>query len=201
MNKQQEFQKLVKTIERSNDKFSQASRSQKILMVARDVLKMLELNRIQATKGSYVVIPALQQEGEEKKGSCQLSDILKMPELPTCNVCAIGGAMVATTLRLNKVKVDCQKVFGRGFLYQDREDRSDKGLSFKTDYDMSIRTESVFPNILLRVMESAFEIGSFGYETETDSRLRNIYQNLVDNKGRKFTWYKQPERVIYTVKD
>jgi hypothetical protein len=64
---------------------------------------------------------------------------------------------------------------------------------------MSARAREVFTNSLLELMEKAFEGGDFGYGklNQGTSRLRAIYQNLIDNKGQRFTRYRDSKRVVY----
>src|SRR5580658_7556579 len=106
MKSNKQFTTFVKSVERSNTKFQQANRHQKIVMVSKDILKMLELKRIKAQTGTYVdmpPVPGITMEEDDADDKCSVQDILKMPQLPACTVCAIGSAMLGTTLRLNKV--------------------------------------------------------------------------------------------------
>jgi hypothetical protein len=181
------FKTLVKGIERSNEKFAKGKPHERIVMVAKDVLAMLALGRLKAQTGTYVhveledtaLLESVQEEG------CQVSDLLKNPALPPCDVCAIGGVMVAATLRLNKVRFE-----------PGSSDLSD-GFSEDEKDTMSARAEDVFPAELLRIMEEAFEEGSFNYErlSSDSGRLRAIYTNLVENKGKCFTHYRGSEVV------
>ena len=111
--------------------------------------------------------------------------------------------MVASTLRLNKVKVSCEvKDFGLAADYRDPYGRSiDPHFScLKTDREVSLRTEQVFPSRLLRYMEQAFENMEYGYRGSPTKRLHDIYQNLVKNKGKRFTWRDDNKTVVYQVK-
>lgn len=179
------FQQLVKRIEGSNKAFAKASKAQKIVIVAKDVLAILAARRIKAVTGTYVsleMIPRARLEGLK-----DMSELMKLPSLPACNVCAIGAAMFATTLRLDHVPIES---------YHDCDDLSFDNLS--ADYseadrlglttDMSNRARDIFPHDLLRRMEVAFEESEYGYnKTAASGRLKDIYTNLVENKGKKFT--------------
>lgn len=203
---QKKYQRLVKRIEKSNQEFQKASKSQRIVMVAKDVLAMLKLGKMQATSGTYFEVPGIPNSPlVEKKGSCQLSDILKMPDLPTCEVCAIGGAMMASVLRLKKVDVDCGDI-ADGILgvYLSEKDRNNPGFSNPNNHyyvvgrKMALKTEQVFPPKLLHEMEEAFENGSYGYDIGSDRQnMQDIYQNLIDNKGKKFTMRDDPKTVVW----
>jgi hypothetical protein len=181
------FHKLVKRIEKSNDKFQAATKAQRIVMVSKDVLAMLELNRMKAHKGFYVKMPQLSALPEDT--TCQLQDILKMPDLPTCEVCAIGAGMLASTLRLNQVEVSTFDLRNgsKFFTYT----------PWSFSKDMSQRAMDVFSRELLCEMEKAFEGGWYNYRRlRVSSRLVAIYQNLIDNKGEKFTFYQNPSKVV-----
>jgi hypothetical protein len=200
----QDFGKLVKRIERSNAKFEKATQAQRIVMVANDVLALLSLKRITAVSGTYVELPSFYNEADSlpttESNTCQLQDVLKMPTLPTCSVCAIGGAMLVSTMRLNRVQVSKDDLMSGGdwgglnIGYDNCEDDD-------VDSTMSNRTREVFPDKLLREMEQAFECTSYGYHrlSSANGLLKAIYQNLVDNKGEKFTWYKNPDKVVFQV--
>jgi hypothetical protein len=176
--KQTKFQKLIARIERSNKAFSKAGPAEKIVMVASDILELLSLKRINATPGTYVALPEPPGEVNE------VSDFLKLPRVPACDVCAIGAAMVAATIRLNRVKL-VRDEYGQAMIDAVFTTGADDA---RMSSGMSRRALSVFPKELLREMEDAFESEHHGYEQfESRDRLRAIYKNLVKNKGRKFT--------------
>jgi hypothetical protein len=183
--KQTKFQKLIARIERSNKAFSKAGQAKKIVMVASDILELLSLKRINATPGTYVMLPEPPREAKE------VSDFLKLPRVPACDVCAVGAAMVTATIRLNRVQ-----------LVRDKYGQALTNVAFTSAYDapmsrgMSRRALSVFPKELLREMEDAFESEHHGYEQPDNSaRLRAIYKNLVKNKGKKFTTHDTGETI------
>jgi hypothetical protein len=206
MKSNKQFTTFVKSVERSNTKFQQANRHQKIVMVSKDVLMMLELKRIKAQTGTYVEIPAAPGITLEKDDAgfltytdsndkCSVQDILKMPELPACTVCAIGGAMLGTTLRLNKVNADKLSAYHGISMWYGHD------MLGTADTQASKRANSVFGTKLLRYMEEAFESNNYGYvRLSTHNRLIAIYQNLIDNKGKRFTWYKDKTRVVFEIK-
>jgi len=175
------FAALCKRIEASNDAFKVASPAERVLAVARDVLSMLDAGRLRATHGLYVSgkLPG-GVDGYEQRGK-DLSEILRLPKLPPCRVCAIGAAMVACTLRLDEVKFgevadSFGPTFGESYVFY-RDDR------------MTGNAREVFSADLLAAMEHAFESGSYGYKSVRmgEARMRAIYDNLVKNRGRKFT--------------
>jgi len=183
------FQRFIKRVEASNKEFKRAGRAKKIVMVANDVLAMLELRRLEACPGMYVRIPNV--DIGRFGGLEEMSEVLKVPILPPCTVCAIGAGMLAATLRLDSVSIlgprgNVEAIFG----YTERD------VDGSNDQAMSAQTRKVFPNNLLRSMEWAFEQRSFGYTSlNATSRLRAIYTNLVKNNGKKFTHHRSGEEV------
>jgi hypothetical protein len=108
--------------------------------------------------------------------------LLKLPKLPACDVCAIGAGMVAATLRLDDVALDPNFRTTANFFSGGTTEY------VNMEHGMSQRALDVFPNALLRNMERAFEHNEYGYTMIGDEDcLRAIYQNLVKNKGKKFT--------------
>jgi hypothetical protein len=175
------FQKLVTSIERTNRSFKKAGQAKRIVMVATDVLAMLSLKRLRPITGRYVILPA-----GSHRGLKDVSEFLKLPRLPACEVCAIGAAMVASTIRLDHVPI----TFTAGEVPEMEIDASFHSASTarRLSGNMSARALDVFPRDLLAFMEAAFEHRDFGYNIESDTaRLRSIYKNLIKNKGKKFT--------------
>jgi hypothetical protein len=194
--KKADFKKLVKSIERSNKTFQKADQAKKIMMVAKDVLALLDLKRIEAQHGYYVGMPNVSAAYEP---NCQVSDLLKMPDFPACSVCALGAGMIASTLRLNDVVVEgldrkCQTNYIEFVGYFDADNSIDHN---SIDLGMSKRAIQVFSYFLLRYMELAFEDGEYEYDrvARGKARLRAIYKNLVNNKGKHFTCYRSKANV------
>lgn len=189
-NNRKKFVELVSSIEKSNRAFKKASPSKKIVMVARDVIALIKLERLEVKHGVYVIMSGIDKFSPET----QVQDIIKMPTLPACQVCAIGGAMVAATLRLNQVQVgdivaEHTSSIGVFFNYSSPDFQYDNA-----ECGMSNRATDIFPHRLLREMEDAFERGYYGYDffSYAKDRLIAIYQNLIDNEGKKFTEYREP---------
>ena len=174
------FQQIVTRIESSNKKFQKASKAAKIVMVAKDVLAILNARRIKAVGGIYVDMGGIPYE--RTIGLKDMSELMKLPALPACSVCAIGAAMFATTLRLDNVPI--QRETDYNMINAGADYTCQEGLNQSSN--MSDRARSVFPHELLRRMEDAF-----GYRQSTaNGRLAAIYENLVKNKGKKFTDHK-----------
>jgi len=163
-------------------------------MVCKDVLKLLDLKKVKPLHLAYVKIenfdlkPHMDAAGNAK---VQVSEMLLAQSAPTCEVCAIGGAMVAATMRLNDVVKD-------DFPYH----KGNKCTFYESfgfsDDKMGERAAEVFGQDLLREMENAFENGAHGYfalET-TKGRFKAIYENIIENEGKKFTKY-DDSRIVW----
>lgn len=187
-----ELKALVRNIKRTNKTFQKASIDKRIVMVSKDVLSLLDIRRMKAKHGTYVRLRGNAMH-KLKGDSYQMSDLLAMPNLPSCQVCAIGAGMVAATLRLNAVEVDAPK-YGVCTAYD--YGNKDEG---ELEKGMSDNARAAFPDELLRAMEQAFEGGSHGYYNVAhgEKRLRAIYQNLIDNKGKKFTAHDDPSYDVW----
>jgi hypothetical protein len=185
------FQSLIASIERSNKSFKRSGQARKIVMVAQDVLDLLTLKRIKATPGTYVQLPALSER--RVKGLKDISELLKLPTLPSCDVCAIGAGMLAATLRLDHVPIARDDT---GAVCTSAGYNTSGVLSAK----MSDRAADVFPDELLRDMENAFERYHHGYDhLSAAARLEAIYKNLIKNKGKMFTNHDDPTEVIWAL--
>ena len=197
-NVRRRFVALCKRIDKSNKAFERADRYERIAMVARDVLALLDMRKIDACHGTYVQVdvPRESQNSVPKK----FDDLLKLPNLPACNVCAIGGAMVAATLRFDSVPTPKKRPYDEeGTLSSANASYYDPDESCNaTSESMSKQARKVFPNVLLRKMEEAFEYGyyDYGFLPAGEERFRAIYQNLVDNDG-KFTRRNRNDDVVW----
>lgn len=187
MTKKTKFKSLIEGIESSNKKFERASQANKIVMIAKDVISLLAIKKLCVKHGSYLLLKTKPEDVGH-----QVSDILKMPSLPTCEVCAIGGVMFAATLRLNDVKLDHSK----HIVYYNSPFKNTATL-------MSKRASSIFTDELLEHMEFAFEDGYYGYgkRPKGEARFKSIYLNLIKNKGKKFTAYANYNVEVYNSYD
>jgi len=185
------FARFVQKIEKQNELFEKATPQERIVMCSKDALTMLQLGRIAPYKGIYVSV-----DSDKEFGEGEFSSFLKMPDYPTCAVCAIGGAMVCSVLRRNRVRVphgeDVDLTY-IGCTYVDHRPME------QAQIEMSARAREIYGNELLRKMEAAFEDGAFDYHRvrgSVSTRFAAIYKNLIKNKGEKFTYYNSRELVL-----
>lgn len=100
------IQKLYAHIRRTNKKFEKATREEKRVQIAKDVLLQLSLRRI-TPKSTYFTNESAELKFKDSKNGLddgqyrQVQDILK--ETPRCEACAIGSVFVATVDRLDEL--------------------------------------------------------------------------------------------------
>jgi hypothetical protein len=194
---------LAKRIAKRNSAFDKASPARKRIIIAKDVIKQLELKKLIAKTGVYFV------PGNFKRVSAHLFDIdtelegFKNKELQevikknTCTVCALGS-MFACHIRINDN-------------YKLSENNISKlsGNNRHTPQDEMHELLKYFGHRQLALIEIAFEIsssigrssGEFDEDDEGDemlisralnfgvkyktahTRLKGIMKNIIKNKG------------------
>lgn len=108
-------------IRRANKKFAEATKAERRVIVAKDVLAQLIVGKIKAKRGEYLVAPAADDllakaenvtsdwsSNEEKKegkeaGKQQLCDVFK--SMDSCDACALGSVFVSAVIFMDKLKV------------------------------------------------------------------------------------------------
>ena len=94
------YKKLEAAMARRNKKFAKMTAPGKRVQIAKDVIKALAENRIQARTGAYLVqmayVPATTIKFETVSADIGL-------ELQKCEVCAIGGIFVAAVHNADKL--------------------------------------------------------------------------------------------------
>lgn len=179
---------------RKNKRFQAATAAEKRVMVAKDVLQLLDAKKIRAEfDNTYVQFPA-----KLKSKETDVATVLEMSmtKLNPCTVCGIGAAMVCDLLIKDKLQLG---QFWHG------DDMTNNSVIYQTDsYDMgefkwSKMVGQTFPPDLLRAIELAFESGYYDYHRveSANDRVRAVYQNIIKNKGIKFTAYGDPKCVIW----
>ncbi len=173
--------------EEQNRIYAKASKRQKRVIIAQDVLKALKAKRLVPQTGTYFDAgvsfptqgwsssPIRQAIETDPTGSFQ--DLI--PQLPACTACAKGAIFVCTALRQNQVENQLLR------------DRTATGLF--SDANLSNALQGVFSPSQLRVIENEFEckriikrgpyavmgLQRFGEKR----RMKEIMENIVRNKG------------------
>ena len=166
-----------------NEKFKKATKAQKRVMIAQDVLAQIKTKRYVAESGCWVQ-PNIKAACEKNlKDEDSVQELFAKKKIKSCNVCALGGLfMSCINLNNNTTVEDLKKEFYIGdFVYDDTK--------------ISNGLNRIFTQKQLILIESYFE-GSKGYfkgddektlpflaNYNDDERLEMIMQNIIDNNG------------------
>src|SRR5690349_18521293 len=92
--------KLLKEIKASNKNFGKSTSAEKRVQIAKDVLRHMGNNKINAQGGSY--LKADLPFGTEE---LSLQKLIKNDAVSDCHVCALGAAFYATVCRYNTFNI------------------------------------------------------------------------------------------------
>lgn len=173
-------------------KFSEMTRAEKRVAIAKDVIKSLKLKKYIAEEGLYVEFDNFSEFKPEES----VQTILRSKKAPVCNVCALGACFLSMVKFENKVTVlDLEQ---KGF-DSHKENKKSPNSAFRG------RLEKYFSKKQLGIIESVFE-SSFSYSNraglpeeisnkaasyayvhdlygDDDEKLIHIMENIVKNKG------------------
>lgn len=181
----EKIRKQNKRIRDRNYRFRKMPLERQRITIAKDVLELLETEKVIAQSGTYM---ELDSDIEEKywddwstapEAPVQLHELIERSE--TCEVCGIGACFVAAVRRNDQVEA------------------SDMSGASDDDF-MRSYLESWFTKDQIELIEAAFEESSrfykgpsrklgqrasdFGKRYDSDEeRMRAIFQNIVDNGG------------------
>lgn len=172
-----------------NEEFKKATKAQKRVMIAKDVLAQIKAKRYFPESGEWV---RPLWSGDQKSIDIKLNpnssikDAFKSKAINSCQVCALGGLFMSCTNLNNNTTV------------QDLKDETYIGDLVADDDKISNGLNRIFTQKQLMLIEIYFE-GSQGYfrdhlssdeKAETflenysdDERLEMIMQNIIDNDG------------------
>ena len=169
-----------------NEEFKKATKAQKRVMIAKDVLAQIKAKRYFAESGEWVKpLWSDDQKSIDIKldPNSSIKDAFKSKAINSCQVCALGGLFMSCTNLNNNTTV------------QDLKDETYIGELVADDDKISNGLNRIFTQAQLMLIESYFE-GGEGYfrggneKTQTflesyndDERLKIIMQNIIDNNG------------------
>ena len=171
-----------------NEEFKKATKAQKRVMIAQDVLAQIKVKRYFPEQGEWVrLLWSDDQKSIDIKldPNSSIKDAFKSKAINSCQVCALGGLFMSCTNLNNNTTV------------QDLEDETYIGDLVADDDKISNGLNRIFTQGQLMLIESYFEggVGYFkGYSYEKllvtffesfndDERLKMIMQNIIDNNG------------------
>ena len=187
------LKKEAKRVRDRNYRFKQMTPTQQRVTIAKDVLKLLEAEKIVARSGTYMDLGRKVESKDIWAGSgywtggevegVQVHQLIEAA--PTCKVCGIGACFVAAVRRADQCKST------------DMSGTND-------DHFMREYLEQWFDIEQIELVESAFEMDTSFYNQERErtkdvayyaqqfgkryakdgDRLAAIFTNIADNKGK-----------------
>jgi hypothetical protein len=177
----------MKNTEQLNLEFKKASKAEKRVMIAGDVIKQVKARKYEATCGLYVDFNfgGSNPKGVVVGGSVQETLLTKNPK---CKVCGIGSLMLSAIRYNNNVK--WKESDWRDSSILDEMDYYDNGdlIYSKNDenayLDASKNLNKFFSERQLRLIESAFEVRAFHSDNQQYVEAEEFGQKFIDDKKR-----------------
>lgn len=175
-----------KEIEKQNKKFARMSPSKKRIAIAKDVLMILKLEKVDVNKGTYCSVVNNSKVKDERDLQRNM-----LNNKASCTVCAMGAIFIAKT-RLGNGPIEDFSVCS-----------FDNKIVAVDDYQIISSLKGIFSRQQLRLIECFFEgrdidvdfekvrnkdFESLAYEFKNKidnpkDRLGIIMQNVIDNNG------------------
>ena len=157
---------------------SEVEKAKKRVLIAKDVIKLLDLKKIKSVRGLY-----LNLNGEDTKDSnAPVEKVLKKKK--SCQVCALGSLFYAHVNRFNKVKVKNL----RNEYYDARWNHPNNQFE-ATQFNICKPLHSYFSQEQLLLIEDYFEENNIYSSTVNDyipakkMSIRAIMENIIKNNG------------------
>jgi hypothetical protein len=197
------LEKINKLIAENNAAFKKATKAQKRVMIAQDVLAQIKAKRYVAEPGRWVV-PTFSENfcntDDYPDTVPSVQQLFASKEIESCNVCALGGLFMSCTNLNNHTTYD-----------QFNDESEDIGSLIGYEEGLSNELDVFFSKNQLTLIEIYFEDGEgyFSIDNETvdtgsrfyksidfdhvnsfndkyqddDDRLKAIMKNIVENNG------------------
>jgi hypothetical protein len=175
-------------IKKLNAEFKKATKAQKRVMIAQDVLAQLKAKRYVAESGCWVQAnynPASSLADIKYKDS--VKELFAAQKIQSCNVCALGGLFMSCTNLNNNT------------LLEELDDVSeDLGNLIDEEEKLSNKLNKIFTTSQLKLIETYFEAnGGYFRDYDEDERIEAFYnkhpsdekrlqlimENIVKNEG------------------
>ena len=182
----------AEAIAKRNRKFLNSTRNAQRVQIAKDVLALLDAEKIQAKRGTYMQLETTNKvlkpgkesgwysgEGPHK----EIFDVIKAPST-TCEVCAIGAVFTAAML--------CRGVDGE---YEVRKSHDGHVSRPGRDY-MTEVMEPYFSEEEMNDLEDFFEMNSDSHDLDQETSLRAAMERLIETNGKSFIPTKKVLRVL-----
>lgn len=171
-----------------NAEFKKATKAQKRVMIAQDVLAQLKAKRYVAESGCWVQ-PNYNSTATwaDIKYTDSVQELFVEKKIESCNVCALGGLFMSCTN------------FNNNTLLEDLDDVSeDLGALVEEEEKLSNKLNKIFSTSQLKLIETYFEAnGGYFRDYDEDDRIEAFYnkhpsdkkrlqlimENIVENEG------------------
>ncbi len=177
---------VAKEIKRRNRVFSAATKAQRRVLLAQDVIDQIKAAKFVAETGRWVSLSGSWTLGDDTS----VQRAILQNDIPECQVCALGSLITSCVLFKNKITI--------GDYVDEKMDWCNGQHEARVTEEVGLRT--VFSVAQLRLIEQAFEQGGgfysgrltdqdevaikFGKRYSSDNeRLTAIMQNIVAHKG------------------
>jgi hypothetical protein len=169
------FEEYIKEIETSNGVFKEATKAEKRVQIAKDVIERINFYNLTPHKGNFILNNGFLQN----RGDSSLQDILNKNEIP-CEVCAKGALFCSYVGRVNEIKVGAISFNNH---INNIEHRKLLEIFTKTQLDL-IEIAFEGSSYLHEAKKNTFQAEVFysKYNTSRD-RLISICENIIENNG------------------
>ena len=173
-------------INKLNEQFKKATKAQKRVMIAQDVLAQLKTKRYVAESGCWVQ-PNYYPDWKQLSDKDSVQELFAAEKIESCNVCALGGLFMSCTN------------FNNNTLLEDLYDVSgDLGNLIDEKVNLSNKLNKIFSTSQLKLIETYFEAnGGYFRDYDEDGRIEAFYnkhssdkkrlqlimENIVENEG------------------
>jgi len=160
-------------INKLNEQFKKATKAQKRVMIAQDVLAQLKTKRYVAESGCWVQ-PNYYSDWKQLSDKDSVQELFAAKKIESCNVCALGGLFMSCTN------------FNNNTLLEDLYDVSgDLGNLIDEEEQLSNKLNKIFSTNQLKLIEMYFEAnGGFFREDDEDDRIGVFYNKNSSDKKR-----------------
>lgn len=177
-------------VDKTNEKFKNATKAQKRVMIAKDVLGQIKTNRYLAESGTWVE-PNFSRNSRVSEicdsPETSIQDTFKDKTIESCTVCALGGLFMS-----------CINLNNNTTLRDFDEEADDLGALIDGNRKLSNSLNRIFTREQLILIEQYFEEGAGYFYRDDDcdlldsfvdtypdeqDRLKAIMENIIENKG------------------
>jgi len=183
-------------IEKRNSIWSSASRSERKVLLAKDVLLQIETNKIIPTEGEWLTFTL-----GKRKETCNLQEEFLSNSVKGCQCCALGGLMLSNTLYKNNVYVPCisdeeytvddeniytvddENIYTVDFMGHKSHDEKSTDQLRETFYSHELELIEEYFECGLGLFSTGIKFSSIWHEKNEYERLISIMENIVENSG------------------